>query len=543
MKIKFKKFLFILYFPAISFFIYIFYLFFNSNKKNEILNIINENEILTINMAELPVIPWNSEQAAGHIIETFTAAVHGSLAPIYIHGSIDNTNQNTLLESYSCKELTCFAKLKKGVYFHNNREVTAYDLEFSLIKQLIAQKDSNYTETILDDIVGINNVKNEKVKIIKFNNIEYPSKLVEGIQVKNKYNIEFKLKRKNNYFFYRIIDGKIPIVPIEELKKDYINWKKYPVGFGKYKVTDVDFNNYIFYLERVNLSEKIPKKVRLIFSSNETGDIKLLLGKPNIGNEQNEHRLIFPNVYSNAGFLYNFQTELGKNENFRKAISLALDRDKIARSSYFNELSAEDQFIPNSGYFKEFRADIPIQQQNIKEAKRLLNLIPHNLWKNKIFQVPTYWEDAKEINTLPYIKEIQTQLANVGIQTIFLNTNNDYDKFGDNDPNVFWFTGFSFATSDPNKNFAHFKSGSYFKHEHHFDPIYELLYEESANKIYNNPNSVKMLSKYFTQKNIMTIIFNLRMTLSYNPQKVISLGNQYNGIRFAIWEVKIRSQI
>ena len=52
-----------------------------------------------------------------------------------------------------------------------------------------------------------------------------------------------------------------------------------------------------------------------------------------------------------------------------------------------------------------------------------------------------------------------------------------------------------------------------------------------------------MLSKYFTQKNIMTIIFNLRMTLSYNPQKVISLGNQYNGIRFAIWEVKIRSQI
>ncbi len=538
-----KNIITILSISMITFGSYLAYSFYKPNNNllaNEYPNSFSENTTLSINMAEVPVVPWDSEQASAHIIETFTAAVHGSITPLYGHGSIDYSNQNTLLESYSCKELTCYAKLKQNIFFHNNREVNAYDIEFSLIKQLITQSGANYIETILDDIVGINNAKKENIKYITVNNIKYPTEVVNGISVKDKYLIEFKLKRKNDYFFYRLSDGKIPVVPIEEFQSDYINWKKYPIGFGKYKVTEADLKNYIFYLEKANSDEKIPKKVKLLFGSNNLGDIKLLLGGPNRGSNDFEHKLIFSTIYSNGGFLFNFQTELGKNENFRKAISLALDRNKVAKSSYFNELSPEDQFVPNSGYFEEFRANIPIQKQNINEAKRLLNLVPHHLWKNKVFQIPTYWEDANNVNSLPYIKEIKAQLKTIGIQSNFLNTDNKYDKFTDNDTNVLWFTGFNIANRDPNKNFAHFRKGSYFRHEHQNDPIYENLYQESVNSININQNATKELSKYFTQKNMMTIIFNLRMSISYDPQKVISLGNQYDGIRFAIWEVKIR---
>ena len=512
----------------------------NGAKAIDYPNSFSENATLSINMAEVPQVPWNTEKAAVHVAETFTAAVHGSLAAIYGHGSKDNSNQNTLLESYSCNDVTCFATLKKNVYFHNNREVNAYDIEFSLTKQLISQKGMNYAESILDDIVGINDVNLEKLKITNINGIDYPSGVVEGIIVKNKYQLEFKLKRQNNYFFYRISDGKLPIVPIEEFEANYTNWKKYPVGFGKYKVIDADFEKYVFKLLKANPAEKIPKTVELMFSSDKTGDIKLLLGGPDRGNEEYEHRLVFSNVYSNGGFLYNYQTELGQNENFRKAISLALDRNKIARSSYFNELTAEDQLIPNSSSFKEFRAEIPMQEQNIAEAKRLLNLVPHHLWKNKVFQVPTYWEDVKEIYSLPYIKEIQTQLAQVGIQVQFLNMDINYEKFIDNDKNVLFFTGFGFANNDPNKNFAHFRKGTYFKNEHPIDPEYENLYQLSVNNLHKETKHTKELSKYFTHKNIMTVILNQRMSLSYDPRKVISLGSQYNGIRFAIWEIKIR---
>ena len=532
--------------PIIGIGAFLTYIYINPNinnlKANEYPDSYSDNATLTINMAEIPQVPWNTEKAAVHVAETFTAAVHGSLAPIHGHGSNDNSNQNTLLENFSCiEELTCQAKLKKGIYFHNNREVNAYDIEFSLTKQLIAQKGANYAEAILDDIVGINNVNRENIKIVKEGNNEYPSGAVEGIVVKNKYLIEFKLKRKNDYFFYRISDGKIPIVPIEEFEPNYVDWKKYPVGFGKYKVTDADLEKYVFHLEKADLNEKIPKKIELMFSSDKVGDIKMLLGGPNRGNEEYEHRLVFSNVYSNGGFLYNYQTELGQNENFRKAISVALDRNKIARASFFNELTPEDQLIPNSAYFKEFRANRPIQQQNIAEAKRLLNLVPHHLWKNKLFQVPTYWEDVVEINTLPYITEIKSQLAEIGIHTNFLNTNINYEKFKDNDPYVLWLTGFGFANSDPIKNFAYFRKGSYFKNEHPYDPEYEELYQKSANNLSIDPKATQILSEYFTQKNIMTVILNQRMSLSYDPRKVISLGSQYNGIRFAIWEIKIRN--
>ena len=91
-------------------------------------------------MGEIPQIPWDVEQAAIQVVETFTSAVHGCLTSIYKLGSIDNSNQNVLLEKYFCEGKICYATLKRGIRFHNNREVNAYDVEFSLIKQVLVHK-------------------------------------------------------------------------------------------------------------------------------------------------------------------------------------------------------------------------------------------------------------------------------------------------------------------------------------------------------------------------------------------------------------------
>ena len=506
-----------------------------SNQKNSI-----ERDMITINMAEIPHNPWKTEEAPVHVAETFTAAVHGSLTPIFELSSKDNSNQNTLLEKYYCEEKKCYATLKKGILFHNNREVNAYDIEFSLTRRFLSQAGTSYVQSILDDIKGIDKVNKENIRIISVNNIEYPSGAVEGIVVIDNYNIVFNLKRPNKLFFSRISDGKIPIVPIEALKSDYIEWKKYPIGFGKYKVTGADLKEFKFYLQKASEAEKIPKYVTILFGSDNIGDIKMLLGGPNRGIEEYESKVIFSNVYSNAGFLYNYQTELGKNENFRKAISLALDRQKIASTSIFKEMLAEDQMFSDSGWQKEYRSNIPIQKQNIQEAKRLLRLVPEHLWKNKIFQVPTYWEDVADINSLPYIGEIKAQLNEIGIQTNFLDTDINYEKFRDGDENVLWFTGFGFANNDPNKNFAHFRKGSYFTHEYPKDRKFERLYQKSVKNFSKSPEDTIKLSEYFTKKNIMTIMMVQRMSLSYDSRKIISLGNQYNGIRLAIWEIKLK---
>lgn len=502
---------------------------------------LNNSTILTINMAEIPQIPWDVKKAAVHVAETFSAAVHGSLAPYYFNEHKEPSNQNVLLEDYYCQALTCIAKLKEGKFFHNNREVTAYDVEFSLIKQLIAEPDDNYAEAILDDIEGINNINLKNITFSDIKNIKYPTGLVTGIKVIDKYQIEFKLKRENKFFFARISDGKLPIVPIEELQDDLINWKKYPIGFGKYKVDKADLQKHEYYLSKVSAKENIPKYIKLIFSSDKQGDIKLLLGGPERGNEEYEHRLVFSNPYSNGGFLFNYTTELGKNEHFRKALSLALDRKSIARAAYFNELFAEDQLIPNAAGFKEYHIDLPIQEQNIELAKYYLNKVPAHLWQNKTFEIPTYWEDVKSIYSLPYITEIEKQLAVLGIKVKFLNSDDRFEKFIEGDERIFAFTGFAFANKDPHKLFAYFRKGSYFQNEHPNDPAYEELYQKAVNNLDPlNKEPTKILGKYFMQNNFMIVLFIQRMSLSYDPKVVISLGRQYNGTRFAIWEIKMR---
>ncbi len=539
-----KKTKFFLIIPAILTVTYLSYDYLLPNSSKSLAEDTNsqipEKDILTINMADIGHPPWDYEVSGVHTVETFSAAVHGSLAPVFDLGSNTHSNQNVLLEKYYCENQICSATLKKGVYFHNNREVNAYDVEFSLVKNLLTQNGSSISNTILDDLIGIENMNPNDIQYVTYNSIQYPTKALKGIEVIDNYNIIFKLKRQNNNFFERISDGKLPIVPIEEYKENYIEWKKYPVGFGKYKVSSANVKLNEYYLQKVLENEKIPKYIKIIFGSENPGDIKLLLGGPDRGIADYERVVIFSNIYSNAGFLYNYQSELGKNENFRKAISLALDRVKIAQNSTFREMQEEDQMLPNSGWQKEFRANIEIQKQNIPEAKRLLSLVPEHLWKNIIFEVPTFWEDVKEVNTLPYIKEIQKQLREVGIETVFLNTDMEYDKFRKDDQNVLFFTGFGFATKDPNRNFGHFRKGSYFTYEQPNDKKFEELYQNSVKNIYFTNEDTKVLSKYFTEKNFMTIILNQRMSLSYDSRKVISLGNQYNGIRLAIWEIKIR---
>lgn len=491
-------------------------------------------------MSDIPKIPWDTVKAGVHTNETFSASVHGSMVPMFELGSQNISNEKVLLEKYTCEKNVCTATLKKGIIFHNNREVNAYDLEFSLVRQLLSEDGSNFSKSILDDIVGIDNINKENIKYISFNSLNYPTKILEGIEVIDNYNIVFKLKRENRIFFRRISDGRLPIVAIEELESDYLKWKKYPVGFGPYKVIGADFKKPEYYLQRVNDQEKIPKYVKLIYGSENGGDIKLLLSEPNRVPQEYDQIVIFANVHNNAGFLYNYQTELGKNENFRKAISSALNREKIAQASTFKEMQAEDQMLPDSSWQKEYRAPLKIQKQNIREAKKLLKLVPQHLWKNKVFQVPTYWGDTKDINTLPYVIEIKKQLKEIGIETNFLNTDNSYDKYKKDDENVLYFTGFGFSNKDPNRNFGHFRKGSYFTYEHPNDPKYEELYQLSATNIKDSPNYTRQLSKYFTQKNIMTIIMNQRKSLAYDSRKIISLGNQYNGVRLAIWEIKLK---
>ena len=501
----------------------------NSNASNK--KTLNEKEVLTLNLSEIPQIPWDNFEASIHVLETFNFAVHGKL---FFNSNLDN--EIIIFKKIHYINNFINISLNENIYFHNNRNVNAYDIEFSLYRYLLNNKNDS-TLSILQNIVGVENRSYQNIKYILIDHIYYPSNYILGIKVIDKYNLIFEFKHNNLNFLEQISDSKLPIVPIEELKENYIEWKKFPVGFGKYKMIDADFKNHEFTLEKVQYEKYKPKYIKFLFSSNHNSDINILFSKTNNMNNINYKQIIFKDIYANAGFLYNYQTELGQNENFRKAISLALDRNKIASKALFNEIIPEDQMFHAQEPFKKYRSEIPIQLKNIQKAKDLLALVPSHLWQNKIFEVPTFC-DTKDINSLSYMQEIKKQLAEIGIHINFLETNIKYDKFKKNDKNILWFTGFSFSHRNPLKNFAYFKRGSYFSYEYPKDPQYELLYQKSYHDIHNSIENIKKLSQYFTEKNLMTIIYNHCITASINTKKIAYIGKQKNGIQFQVSEIK-----
>ncbi|MGY3802584.1 ABC transporter substrate-binding protein [Pigmentibacter ruber] len=521
-----------------------FFVFFIFNKAKQLFS--NQvsfpaEETITINLSEIPQIPWDTSKAVSHVIETFTASVNGCLISRDDAITTDELKQNSLIERYYCEDNICQAFLKKNVYFHNKREVTAYDVEFSILRALLQRKKNYVVTSLLNDIVGIEELKNtNNLPFTEVNSINYPTGLVKGIEVVDNYNIIFKLKWRNKFFLNKISIGRIPIVPIEELDKSYTNWKKYPIGFGKYKVEYVNWEKYEFILKKFNRKENIPKYIRFIFSSKDEGDIKILLGDSGRGKSGTDRKIIFPNIYSNGGFLFNFRTELGKNKKFREAISLALDREKIADTSLYKEIIPEDQMIPAFSVLKEYRIQKPLQKQNIERAKQLLNSIPHSLWKNKVFHVHTYWANIKNINSLPYIQEIKKQLADVGIQVKFYDTDLNYPKFSDNDSNVLWWTGFGFSSNDPNKNFSFFKTTAYYANEGPKDSSFDSLYELSIKNINDTSYYAKKMSEYFYNNNIFVVVLNQKMSFAYNSERLSSLGEQHNGVLFYVWKLKLR---
>ena len=495
-------------------------------------DIYKNEETLTINLGDTGQTPWNIVDSSTNVVETFGSAVFGNLIDIEINKS--NNEKFILSENYFCRDKKCTINLKRNINFHNGREVTAYDVEFSYTRLLLKNKEDNFAYTLMEDIEGTE--KLNKPNNIEFNNITYPSGLVSGLRVINSHQIELSLKRDNQFILQKLSTGYLPIVPIEEFDETFLNWKGIPVGFGRYKIIKSDLENYQFILEKTS-NEEIPKYIRIIFSDQDIGDLRLL---SHMSDSKFDGKVIFPNVYVNGGFLFNFSTKLGADENFRKAITFALDREKIAASSPDNDLVAEDQMLPKYSWQERYRSRESITKQNVTLAKEYLAKVPKELWENKVFNVHSFWTIKKTLEECEYIKEIKKQLLDVGLNFKFHNTDFNYSKFKKIDDNVLWWTGFDTQNDDPNGNFSYFKEGSFFDNIYPSDnKDYLNILNKSINNFSTKPETTRQLSQYFKDKNYMVVVVNVKKRFSYQKSRVDFLESQYNGVRLEVWKIKL----
>lgn len=507
-------------------------------------NVYSDNETLTILFSDLKQTPWSSVDTYTYELETFGSAVFGSLTELNESGLPFTSNKGVLLKEYSCDRKECKAVLKTGIYFHNGREVNAYDVEFSLMRKFLTFQNDSFAYSILDDVQGIEEFLHKKPHVEfwkEVNGIKYPSGYIEGIKVVDNYHLEIHLRNVNKFFFQLISTSFLPIVPLEEMTNNYQDWKDFPVGYGRYKVIKSDLKNYEFVLKKVDENDDITKYVRILFASdNKNIDIRLAnQGVP--FDEKTESYNNYPSPYCNGGFLFNFSTPLGSNENFRMAVNLALDRVKIASTATFNEIQPENQLLPDHGWHRSYRAEMPVSTQNIEEAKKYLNLVPHELWQNKVLPVHSFWTANRNLSQAPYFVEMKKELSQIGLNIEFYDTDMNYTRFNEVDSNVLWWTGFDFLTEQPNANFAYFQKGSFFNNIYPDDPELNRLYNLSKKTLNESYDDTKKLSEYFTRHNIMVVVFNLHNTFVYKKSRISSFGNQTSGIKLLLTEVKLSS--
>ncbi len=318
-------------------------------------------------------------------------------------------------------KLTYTIKIRKDVKFHDNscfengkgKILTAHDFIYSW-KRLLDPKKVSRNAWILDDkIEGVNEWK-QKIMDETANFQES----ISGIKAIDDYTLEIKLIKPCPQFTYFLA-----MVPSFVVSKEAVDHYKdglqnHPIGTGPFVLENYNPNdNKIVYLKNKNYREKyFPKegapafqhmiekyagkkipfvdkvvtniiteeqprwlqfqKHKMDYIDIRDGSVRLevLDEKNSLKKEYQEKGMeVFIKKNLNVGYkVFNTNNELLKNEKLRKAISLAIDRDKA--NEIFNKNRAKNihTTIPEgfSGHDAAYQS--PYGHYDLEKAKQLL---------------------------------------------------------------------------------------------------------------------------------------------------------------------------
>ena len=266
--------------------------------------------------------------------------------------------------------------LRKGKLFHNGREMVADDVKFSLDRVMdpkISPRAKHFTG-------------------------------VAGVEVKDKYTVQVKLKKSFAAFPHLLayINPVIAIVPKEELAKQGGIFKEHPIGTGPYKFAEWKPDRYIIlkkfgkytgptgpqsglggrriaYLDTIKLVPIPEESVSIMALLNK--EIDLLQYYPPKYVEK------YRKTYSKKGLVLNevpglswYQIYFGvnrpvtKNVKFRQACACAIDLDKVTQAAYLGHAKSNPSVIARGSIYRTgyhdtwYKYDPAKAKQLLKEA-------------------------------------------------------------------------------------------------------------------------------------------------------------------------------
>lgn len=464
---------------------------------------------LTVQLSTQGDEPWNID-APVSAKKPFKHAVFGYLVNI----SDSLIVEPGLLEDWSWdfEAKKYIFKVRKGLKFHNGRPVLSTDVEFSLQRWYLMQHPS-FEKAYVRIVKGIDTLKSGG---------KFVSGTVSGIKIIDERTLSIEVSSYNPTFLHSLID--VPLVPIEELKDDYFSWKSLPVGAGVYRVEKAEPTKGIYQL--VAQVRGVIQKINLLMknAAGQNIDISTVGGSsiedPEEITIQTKHDWI-------GHILFNYDTELGRDKNFRKAIQHGLERRKIA-SLISKHAQPACEIVPPSFWGSSEYTDF----YNLSLAREYLAKVPKRLLSQEMV-IPALRKDVG-----PYLQEIERQINEIGIKTRFVG---GWDKFATHDTSPIRLIEINVSSPDPLLQFSFFIDGSPL--ERNFprgDATFDKLFAEAANapSFDVKVQAIVKLSEHMKDQTIAVQTHATPPIFWVNKRSHVSVGKQRSSVSFFLDRVR-----
>ena len=346
-----------------------------------------------------------------------------------------------LAQSYSIspdgKIITIY--LRKGIKFHHTdwfkptRDFNADDVVFSLNRVLGYE---TYLPTLEQSAVAYKNPQYrifheqaKKVRFPYFESIKLNQK-IESVKALNPHTVQITLFKPDASILSHLASQYAIIFSQEyavQLNADdnLVQLDLLPVGTGPYKVKNYFRNQYVRLEKNEDYWKKDAKIKNIIIdlSTDRTGRlVKFFNGECQIASypevsqlgllKENDKRYYVKSAEGmNLAYLaFNFQNAVIQDEQVRRAIAQAINRQRIIKAIYHNTATVANNIIPNISWASSVNTPDFAYDFNPSEAKKVLQdkQLHLNMWVLNEEQV----YNPAPLKTAELIKE---DLNNVGV--------------------------------------------------------------------------------------------------------------------------------
>lgn len=286
-----------------------------------------------------------------------------------------------LAESYEISPdgKTFTFKLRKGVKFHNGREMTADDVKYSL-DRVTNPKTQSPGAGFFASINGYDDVAGGK------------SESLAGVTVVDPSTVKIELSRPDATFLHVMAINFSHVVPNEEVEKYGADFGKHPVGTGAYKMAEWTLGQRLVFERNADYWHKgLPYIDKITFEIGQEPIVALLrlqngeVDVPGDGIPPAKFQEVMADPAQKARVVEGGQLQTGyvtmntqmapfDNVKVRQAVNMAINKDRIVKLINNRAVPANQPLPPSMpGYDKAFTG----YAFDVDKAKALLGEAGH----------------------------------------------------------------------------------------------------------------------------------------------------------------------